>query len=111
MLLSFNRQERDGGKGRIHASHPVLPKRNRTGDLDVMARYRKFNPKRRLASPDTYTGTELVGLAKAVKYSGNPEHKRNPGDFGLTPPAVMLWGLIPAPLLSIAFARASGVVQ
>lgn len=22
-----------------------------------------------------------------VRYSGNPEHKRNPGDFGLTPPA------------------------
>ncbi|QVL51302.1 MAG: hypothetical protein KFB96_06900 [Thiocapsa sp.] len=22
-----------------------------------------------------------------MKYGGNPEHKRNPGDFGLTPPA------------------------
>ena len=22
-----------------------------------------------------------------VKYGGNPEHKRNPGDFGLTPPS------------------------
>lgn len=26
-------------------------------------------------------------MADAVRYGGNPEHKRNPGDFGLTPPA------------------------
>ncbi|NEX17768.1 MAG: hypothetical protein C1943_14395 [Halochromatium sp.] len=26
-------------------------------------------------------------LASRVSYGGNPEHKRNPGDFGLTPPA------------------------
>ncbi len=26
-------------------------------------------------------------LADTVRYGGNPEHKRNPGDFGLTPPA------------------------
>ena len=26
-------------------------------------------------------------LADKVRYGGNPEHKRNPGDFGLTPPA------------------------
>lgn len=26
-------------------------------------------------------------MAEAVQYGGNPEHKRNPGDFGLTPPA------------------------
>jgi len=23
----------------------------------------------------------------SVRYGGNPEHKRNPGDFGLTPPS------------------------
>ncbi len=23
-----------------------------------------------------------------VRYTGNPEHKRNPGDFGLTPPSI-----------------------
>ena len=45
----------------------------------------KFNPKRRglEASPDP---ERLKTLAAAVRYSGNPEHKRNPGDFGLTPP-------------------------
>lgn len=26
-------------------------------------------------------------MAKIVRYSGNPEHKKNPGDFGLTPPS------------------------
>ena len=25
-------------------------------------------------------------LASRVRYGGNPEHKKNPGDFGLTPP-------------------------
>ena len=27
-------------------------------------------------------------LASKVNYGGNPGHKRNPGDFGLTPPAL-----------------------
>lgn len=26
-------------------------------------------------------------LAQKVGYGGNPEHKKNPGDFGLTPPS------------------------
>ena len=29
----------------------------------------------------------LQDLAARVRYGGNPEHKRNPGDFGLTPSA------------------------
>jgi hypothetical protein len=28
------------------------------------------------------------GILDRVSYGGNPEHKRNPGDFGLTPPAL-----------------------
>ncbi len=42
-----------------------------------------FNPKRRIQRSD-----ELI-LDKwcSASYGGNPEHKRNPGDFGLTPPA------------------------
>lgn len=27
-------------------------------------------------------------LADRVRYGGNPEHKRNPGDFGLRPPSL-----------------------
>ena len=46
---------------------------------------RKFNPKRRVAvNPDP---SVLQDLAGRVRYGGNSEHKRNPGDFGLTPPA------------------------
>lgn len=48
-------------------------------------RKHKFNPKRRLAlTPDL---EQLKKLAATVRYGGNSEHKRNPGDFGLTPPA------------------------
>ncbi|MEW6303832.1 MAG: hypothetical protein AB1705_10200 [Verrucomicrobiota bacterium] len=43
-----------------------------------------FNPKRRIAS--SIDRTQLEALANRVRYGGNPEHKRNPGDFGLTPP-------------------------
>ena len=46
---------------------------------------RRFNDKRRILSPG---GIEnLPDLAARVTYTGNPAHKSNPGDFGLTPPA------------------------
>lgn len=46
-------------------------------------RHNRYNGKRKLcaSAPDAKT------LASRVSYGGNPEHKRNPGDFGLTPPA------------------------
>jgi hypothetical protein len=50
-----------------------------------MPKRRTFNPKRRIrggCDPD-----ELTALATRITYGGNPEHKRNPGDFALTPPA------------------------
>ncbi len=50
-----------------------------------MKRRTIFNPKRRIrASLDPGT---LVKLTSSIRYTGNPEHKRNPGDFGLTPPS------------------------
>ena len=48
-----------------------------------MAR-RRFNPKRRIS--DVATLAYLASLASRVSYTGNPEHKEKPGDFGLTPP-------------------------
>lgn len=48
-----------------------------------------FNPKRRF-KPLPLNGDEVrrcEELAAKVAYSGSPYHKRNPGDFGLTPPA------------------------
>ena len=44
---------------------------------------KSFNQKRRIAS--TASQAQLEALANRVRYGGNPEHKRNPGDFGLTP--------------------------
>ncbi len=45
---------------------------------------RRFNPKRRVAHG--WDIEELKTLADRVSYTGNPEHKERPGDFGLTPP-------------------------
>ena len=50
-----------------------------------MRRRGVFNPKRKIA--ETNRPLELALLAERVRYTGSPYHKRNPGDFGLTPPA------------------------
>lgn len=42
-----------------------------------------FNPKRRLQAVSEFSNEQW----EQADYGGNPEHKRNPGDFGLTPPA------------------------
>lgn len=47
---------------------------------------RAFNRNRRLR-PREGLPDRLADLAARVGYGGNPEHKRNPGDFGLTPPS------------------------
>lgn len=43
-----------------------------------------FNPKRILR--DVPCPELCAALAGQVRYGGNPEHKKSPGDFGLTPP-------------------------
>lgn len=52
-------------------------------------RYDQFNPKRKLLTPaQVETRVDELGeLANRARYGGNPEHKKNPGDFGLTPPS------------------------
>jgi hypothetical protein len=51
----------------------------------MFAKRKSYNPKRRFAeAPDP---VKLEHLANRVHYGGNAEHKRRPGDFGLTPPA------------------------
>ncbi len=54
--------------------------------LKDMRRRSGYNPKRRMATADALTSAERAGLAAVVAYGGNPEHKRSPGDYGLTPP-------------------------
>ena len=49
----------------------------------------KFSPKRKICAPDVAQdrlATIKPKLGK-LRYGGNSEHKRNPGDFGLTPPS------------------------
>lgn len=48
-----------------------------------------FNPKRKMRPVPQEDGewVRLGRLAEQVSYGGNPEHKRHPGDFGLTPPS------------------------
>jgi len=48
-------------------------------------RNNRYNPKRKLQ--DHLPAEERKELADQVNYGGNPEHKRNPGNFGLTPPS------------------------
>ena len=45
-----------------------------------------FNPKRRIRT-SPIDRAYLDQLSKRVQYGGNPEHKSNPGDFGLHPPS------------------------
>lgn len=51
-----------------------------------MKRRKTFNPKRQFRSQPVDVAARDA-LAAKVQYGGNPEHKRNPGDFKLTPPA------------------------
>jgi hypothetical protein len=47
---------------------------------------RRHNPNRALVAVKP-PQTELIALADKIGYGGNPEHKSDPGDFGLTPPS------------------------
>lgn len=53
----------------------------------MKSRYNQYNPKRRLLKVGSGELDSLRELSKKVTYGGNPEHKKNPGDFGLTPPS------------------------
>jgi len=50
----------------------------------MIKKRRTANPKHRFAT--ALVKADLDRLAGQVKYTGNAEHKRNPGDFGLPPP-------------------------
>ena len=46
----------------------------------------RFNLKRTLREPRP-DATERAAIRERISYTGSPLHKRNPGDFGLDPPA------------------------
>lgn len=47
----------------------------------------KFNPKRKILKQEACDFQVLSALSSQARYGGNPEHKKNPGDFNLTPPS------------------------
>lgn len=51
-----------------------------------MKKRRGYNPKRRIASLEEHSQEARENWRKHAKYTGNPEHKLHPGDYGLTPP-------------------------
>ena len=52
-----------------------------------MRKRRAYNPKRRISSLEDLDLKLNEAQGKKLRYTGNPEHKRNPGDFGLDPPS------------------------
>jgi hypothetical protein len=51
----------------------------------LMRKRKTFNSKRRML--EECNPHDLEDWVQNVRYGGNPEHKKNPGDFGLQPPA------------------------
>lgn len=55
--------------------------------MALKKRTSKFNSKRKMLRLEDCDFDSLSKLAAKACYGGNPEHKRNPGDFNLTPPS------------------------
>ncbi len=53
----------------------------------MQRRYNQFNQKRKIRKLSDDDFQHCFSLAEKIQYGGNPEHKRNPGDFGLKPPS------------------------
>ena len=51
----------------------------------MFAKRKSYNPKHSFAAVPQ--PSEVDRWVNSVNYGGNPEHKRNPGDYGLTPPS------------------------
>lgn len=49
------------------------------------SRRERYNSKRKICLDDTKNRKKCETLFTIVKYGGNPEHKKNPNDFGLEP--------------------------
>lgn len=66
---------------------PPVNRSIRHQQLPVFVSRTNANFNRRLHAPENLTSAHRERLARDVTYRGSPLHKRNPGDFGLTPPA------------------------
>jgi hypothetical protein len=65
----------------------ILTSKELHQSISMILRRRTFNPKRRLCPVEDLEirQGDLLPRIRSVRYAGNPEHKRTPGDFGLTP--------------------------
>lgn len=50
-----------------------------------MQRRSGYNPKRRLSAADAWPLEKRTAFVQQLAYGGNPEHKKKPNDYGLTP--------------------------
>ncbi|MHB8254877.1 MAG: hypothetical protein ACYDEV_14555 [Acidiferrobacter sp.] len=57
------------------------------GGGNMLRGYKQFNPKRKMKGLEGEPWPQRSALLQRIRYGGNPEHKKNPGDFRLTPPA------------------------
>ena len=55
--------------------------------MKIPRRAGHYNTKRKIHEYSEAEVEHYSKLAGQVQYGGNPEHKKNPGDFGLTPPS------------------------
>ena len=55
--------------------------------MKTIRRYGRYNLKRRIKELTKEDLQQYQEIADKISYGGNPEHKKNPGDFGLTPPS------------------------
>jgi hypothetical protein len=55
--------------------------------MTAMKQRKSANPKRRLIAQQAIDAAKMAYLLETPTYAGNPERKRNPGDFGLRPPS------------------------
>lgn len=53
----------------------------------MQRRYNQYNRKRKIKKLSDGDLQHYSELAEKIRYGGNPEHKKDPGDFGLDPPA------------------------
>ncbi len=65
----------------------MIAYQDRKGIMRNTRRYGQFNSKRKIKKLLQDDLQHYKEISIQLRYGGNPEHKKNPGDFGLTPPS------------------------
>ena len=56
-------------------------------EVESLGSRSSFSPKRKIAALESTPEEVRMDLACRCRYTGSPLHKRNPGDYNLTPPS------------------------